>query len=135
MTPNTENNILINNVETVTEQPNKTYYLDKEKNIISGFCDDLEAIKQTIYCILNTERFDHLIYSWNYGIEAKHLIGENSAFVVPELERVIKEALLQDTRIIDVNNFSFEIIKNKIIATFTVMTTLGTLEMERVVNI
>ena len=132
MTPNTENNILINNVETVTEQPNKTYYLDKEKNIISGFCDNLEAIKQTIYCILNTERFDHLIYSWNYGIETKHLIGENSAFVVPEL---IKEALLQDTRIVDINNFSFETIKNKIVATFSVMTTAGTLEMERVVNI
>ena len=135
MTPNTENNILINNVETVTEQPNKTYYLDKEKSIISGFCDNLEAIKQTIYCILNTERFDHLIYSWNYGIETKHLIGENSAFVVPELERVIKEALLQDTRIVDINNFSFETIKNKIIVTFTVITTVGTLEMERVVNI
>lgn len=135
MTPNTENNILINNVETVIEQPNRTYYLDKEKNIISGFCDGLEAMKQTIYCILNTERFEYLIYSWNYGIEIKHLIGENSAFVVPELERVIKEALLQDTRIIDVNNFSFETAKNKIIVKFTVITTVGTIETERVVSI
>lgn len=134
MTPNTDD-ILLNNVETVREQPNKTYYLDKEKNIISGFCDGLEAMKQTIYCILNTERFNHLIYSWNYGIEIEHLIGENATFVIPELERVIKEALLQDTRIVDVNNFSFETQKNKIIAKFTVMTTVGTIETEKVVNI
>ena len=100
MTPNTDD-ILINNVETVTEQTSRTYYLDIEKNIIYNFCDGLEAMKQTIYCILNTERFDHLIYSWNYGIELKHLIGESTTFVIPELERVIKEALLQDTRIVD----------------------------------
>lgn len=68
-------------------------------------------MKQTIYCILNTERFEHLIYSWNYGIELKNLIGESSTYVVPELQRVITEALLQDDRIEEVNNFNFEIIK------------------------
>ena len=134
MTPNTDD-ILINNVETVTEQTSKTYYLDIEKNIIYNFCDGLEAMKQTIYCILNTERFDHLIYSWNYGIELKHLIGESTTFVIPELERVIKEALLQDTRIIDVNNFDFNVKQNEILVTFTVITTLGNIEMERVVSI
>ena len=134
MTPNTDD-ILINNVETVTEQTSKTYYLDIEKNIIYNFCDGLVAMKQTIYCILNTERFDHLIYSWNYGIELKHLIGESTTFVIPELERVIKEALLQDTRIIDVNNFDFDVKQNEILVTFTVITTLGNIEMERVVSI
>ena len=134
MTPNTDD-ILINNVETVTEQTSRTYYLDIEKNIIYNFCDGLEAMKQTIYCILNTERFDHLIYSWNYGIELKHLIGESTTFVIPELERVIKEALLQDTRIIDVNNFDFDVKQNEILVTFTVITTAGNIEMERVVSI
>ncbi len=134
MTPNTDD-ILINNVETVTEQTSRTYYLDIEKNIIYNFCDGLEAMKQTIYCILNTERFDHLIYSWNYGIELKHLIGESTTFVIPELERVIKEALLQDTRIIDVNNFDFTVKQNEVLVTFTVITTLGNIEMERVVSI
>ena len=94
MTPNT-NNILQSNLEIAT-QPNKTYCLDIEKNTITRFCDGIEAMKQTIYCILNTERFEHLIYSWNYGIELKNLIGESSTYVVPELQRVITEALLQD---------------------------------------
>ena len=84
---------------------------------------------------MNTERFEHLIYSWNYGIELKHLIGENTTFVIPELERVITEALLQDTRITEVNNFEFEINKNSITAKFKVITTVGEIESEKVVSI
>lgn len=91
-------------------------------------------MKQTIYCILNTERFEHLIYSWNYGIELKNLIGESSTYVVPELQRVITEALLQDDRIEEVNNFNFEIIKDKLIVTFNVITTVGEITIEKVVS-
>nr|DAJ64957.1 MAG TPA: Protein of unknown function (DUF2634) [Caudoviricetes sp.] len=91
-------------------------------------------MKQTIYCILNTERFEHLIYSWNYGIELKHLIGENTTFVIPELERVIQEALLQDDRISEVNNFEFNVEKNSIIIKFTVITTVGEIQAEKVVS-
>lgn len=134
MTPNTDD-ILLNNIEEVTEQTSKTYYLNIEKNTISNFCDGIEAMKQAIYCILNTERFEHLIYSWNYGIELKHLIGENTTFVIPELERVITEALLQDTRITEVNNFEFEVNENSIIAKFKVITIVGEIESEKVVSI
>lgn len=134
MTPDTDD-ILLNNVEEVKEQTSKTYYLNIEKNTISNFCDGIEAMKQTIYCILNTERFEHLIYSWNYGIELKHLIGENTTFVIPELERVITEALMQDTRISEVNNFEFEVKENTILAKFTVVTTVGEIEVEKVVSV
>lgn len=134
MTPDTDD-ILLNNIEEVKEQTSKTYYLNIEKNTISNFCDGVEAMKQAIYCILNTERFEHLIYSWNYGIELKHLIGENTSFVIAELERVITEALLQDTRIIEVNNFEFEVNNNTVLAKFTVITTVGEFEAEKVVSI
>lgn len=134
MTPDTDD-ILLNNIEEVKEQTSKTYYLNIEKNTISNFCDGIEAMKQTIYCILNTERFEHLIYSWNYGIELKHLIGENTTFVIPELERVITEALLQDTRIIEVNNFEFEVKNNTVAVKFNVITTMGEIVSEKVVSI
>ena len=65
MTPDTDD-ILLNNIEEVKEQTSKTYYLNIEKNTISNFCDGIEAMKQTIYCILNTERFEHLIYCLLY---------------------------------------------------------------------
>ena len=83
----------------IITQPTKTYKLDIEKNIIVGYCDGIEALKQAIYKILNTERYDYLIYSWNYGVEIKNLIGEETTLVITELERIIKEALMQDDRI------------------------------------
>lgn len=134
MTPNTDN-ILLTNLETATEQTSRTYHLDVEKNIISNYCDGIEAMKQTIYCILNTERFNHLIYSWNYGIEIEHLIGESITYVIPELERGINEALIQDSRVVQVSDFKFEVNKNKVIVTFKVITTVGNIEIEKVVSI
>lgn len=65
----------------------------------------------------------------------KHLIGENSNYAIPELERVITEALLQDKRILEVNNFDFEVKQNSILAKFTVLTTSGKLEMDKAVSI
>ena len=134
MTPKTDD-VLLNSIENVQEQTSKTYFINTEKNTISGFCDGIEAMKQAIYCILNTERFEHLIYSWNYGIELKHLIGENSSFVIPELERVISEALLQDDRVSEVKNFEYQIEGNKLSVSFTVITTVGEIESKKVVSI
>lgn len=124
------NNTLLNNIENV-EQATKTYYLDIEKNTIEGFCDEIEAIKQTIYCILSTERFENIIYSWNYGVEIKNLIGENETYVIPELERVITEALLQDERIKEVSNFDFSTSSNTITVTFDVITILGSVSVDK----
>lgn len=116
--------------------PSKTYKLNIENNTISGgHISGIEAIKQTIYCILNTERFEHLIYSWNYGSEIKNLIGEDITYVIPELQRVITEALLQDDRIDEVSDFNFEVYKNKVLAKFKVKTVEGIIEAERVIDV
>ncbi|MCP3283021.1 DUF2634 domain-containing protein, partial [Clostridioides difficile] len=83
----------------VRQEPSKTFKLNMERNKVDGICDDVEALKQTIFLTLNTERYQHLIYSWNYGVELNDLIGEPISYVIPELERRIKEALIQDDRI------------------------------------
>ena len=67
--------------------------------------------------------------------ELKHLIGENTTFVIPELERVITEALLQDLRITEVKDFDFEINRNEIKVKFTVVTNIGKFEAEKVVSV
>lgn len=128
-------NLLVEDFEYVTE-PSKTYKLNIENNTISGgYIDGVEALKQAIYKILNTERFDYLIYSWNYGIEIKNLIGEHTSFVIPELERVIKEALMQDYRIEEVTDFEFSIEKNVVTTKFKVTSIEGVAEIEKVVSI
>ena len=77
----------------VERQPSKTYKMDLEGNTTRGFTDDLEAMKQVVFKILNTERYVYPIYSWNYGIETMDLYGEPVSWVCPELERRITEAL------------------------------------------
>ena len=56
-------------------------------------------------------------------------------FVLPELKRRITEALVQDSRILGVDAFSFEVNRGKVHATFTVHTIFGDVEAEKVVNL
>lgn len=118
----------------IAEQPNKTYKLDTKNNVIVGLIDGLEAVKQAVYMILNTERYQNLIYSWNYGVELIDLYGQPPPFVQSEIKRRLSEALMQDTRIQSVDAFSFAIIKNMINATFTVSTIYGDIKAETEVS-
>lgn len=119
----------------ITEQPTHTYKMNLESNLIRGYTDGQEAMKQAIYKILNTERYQYVMYSWNYGIELLDLYGEPVSYVCPELERRIKEALTWDNRIQSVDNFEFNISKKgEILVTFTAHTVFGDVVAEKVVN-
>lgn len=118
------------------EQPSHTYAMNDQHNRITGTCDGLEAMRQAIYKILNTERYECPIYSWNYGVECKELYGKPMSYCVPEIERRITEALLQDDRIRKVTDFQFSFPdKNSIHTSFTVLTTKGTIPSERTVRV
>lgn len=118
-------------------QPNKTYKMMIDTDRIQGtITDDLEAVKQAIYKIINTERYKFLIYSWNYGIELEDLFGKPIPYVLPEIPRRIKEALTQDDRIDDVLGFDLSYDrKGNVLAKFTVVTIYGSVEIEKVVNV
>lgn len=118
------------------EQPTYTYEMNPESCLIRGYVDGIEAMVQAVYKILSTERYRYIIYSWNYGIELEDLFGQPVSYVCPELERRIREALLWDERIEEVNNFKFDTSKKGIVHVyFTVSTIFGSLEAEREVRI
>lgn len=122
-------------IEIVT-QPSKTYGLNIDNNLIAGKKDTIEAVKQAVYLALNCERYDWLIFSWNYGVELKDLFGKPIKYVTSEVQRRIKDALLQDDRISDVNSFSFEkSARNTLHVTFTVQSNCGEFESEVNVNV
>lgn len=116
--------------ETYTETT-KTYKIDFENGRIRGFCDDVEALKQAIYLILNTERYEYLIYSDDYGVELKGLIKIDKDIAESEYKRRIKEALVQDERIDNVDNFIFSYKKDGIDINFTVFSIYGEFEFTR----
>ena len=117
------------------DETSNTYKMNLNESTIAGYVDEREAMVQAIYLILNIERYEYLIYSWNYGIELTDLFGQPIPFVLPELKRRITEALMQDTRITGVDDFSFETNKGKVHINFTVNTIFGEIEAEKVVTI
>ena len=123
------------NIQEFTEPTSRTYKLNIDRETITGYTDEQEAIIQAIYLILNIERYDYLIYSWNYGIELKDLFGQPTFYVMAELERRITEALMVDSRITAVDNFEITREGKKVHAKFTVHTIFGNVEAEKVVTI
>lgn len=124
-----------NSEVTITTQPNKSYKMLIDDEKVLGSIDDLEAVEQACYKILNTERYQYVIYSWNYGIELQDLFGKPIPYVYSELPRRIREALTQDDRISDVTDFDLSHNKGDVLATFKVVTTSGVIEMEKGVRI
>lgn len=116
-------------------QPSRTFHLRPESMTIHGIVDQVQAVAQAVYLILNTERYTWLIHSWNYGVELHNLIGKPIDFAIPEIERRVKEALLQDDRITAVDKFDFQVSKRTVLATFRVVSTFGNFEVSKEVNI
>ncbi|MFJ8064915.1 DUF2634 domain-containing protein [Psychrobacillus sp. NPDC096426] len=129
------NDELIADFEEAVEQPSKTYKLDLERKRVIGYVNGREAIEQFIYKVLSTERYEHLIYSWDYGAENAKLFGQPIPYVYSELKRLITEALTQDDRIESVDAFSFSHFKNKVAVSFIAHTTEGKIAIEKEVEI
>ena len=119
----------------VNEIPSINYRMLLDRDIINGKIDKLDAMRQVIYKVLHTERYEYIIYSWNYGIELVDLIGQDKDYVVAVLPKRITDALLQDDRITNVDGFEFDTSQKRIVqCTFKVHTIYGDIEADREVN-
>ncbi|MGG0872401.1 DUF2634 domain-containing protein [Brevibacillus laterosporus] len=105
------------------EQPSKTYKLDLVNKRIVGFVDGLDAVKQAVFKILSTIRFEYLIYSHDYGFESQSM--EDEAIFRSEIQRCVREALLQDDRILDVTDFKITIEGDTSLTEFVVVSKYG----------
>lgn len=128
------NDGLLADFEEATPQPTKNYKLYTEKDRCVGFTDEVEALIQAIFLMLNIERYDHIIYSWNVGVELQDLFGKPTSYVLPEIKRRITECLIQDDRINAVDNFIFDVKKKKVHVTFTVHSIYGEVDSDKEVS-
>lgn len=126
----------LNLINQLDEQmPSYTYNINRNTNRISGYIDDKDAIIQAIYLILQTERYESMIYNWYYGVEFDGLIGKQRDYVTSELQRVIREALTEDDRIIEVSDFDITYTDDGALIVFLVQTNIGDITIEWEVNI
>lgn len=117
------------------ELPTKTFKLSDGYSSINGFTDGVEAVKQSVLLLLSTERYEHVIYSWNYGAEFANLIGQSKDIAMSEIKSRITEALTQDDRITSVDDWQFENAKNALKAKFTVYSIFGRFSAEKEVKV
>lgn len=131
--------ISLNTIESISEEeekPSKTYKLDLDNGRITNFIDEKEAIEQYIRKAIMTPRFKCLLYGSNYGSEieavmrANHWNREIEKAVVPGL---VKSAL-NDSRILDVYDFSFEDGEDCLYINFSADTIFGTVEIKEAMS-
>lgn len=142
MIPNSavdKSDITIEDFGTFSERdlPSKTYKMRFEQYRVQNYAEAIEAMKQAIFKIVNTERYQHnQVYSNNYGIELHDLYGKPMAYVIPMVQKRIIEALTWDERISQVTNFSFDINKKKqLVVGFTAKTIFGDVDSSVEVNV
>lgn len=123
-------------IEEITEAeelPSKTYRLDLNAGRITGYVDELEAVEQAIRKAIITPRFKCLIYDDQYGSEIEQAIAADDAtreYIEAVAENFVKDALLPDTRILEVDDFEFEFEEDKAVISFKVNTIFGEIEIE-----
>ena len=118
-------------------EPSINYKMDLSEggDSVRGFCDGIEAMKQTVFRILQTEKNAFIIYPPSYGLKTIDLYGMPVTYVCPELERRIKNALMMDDRITRVYDFEHDFPQKGVIHTsFKVSTIFGEFKAEREVN-
>ena len=87
--------------ESLDDEPSLTFKVENGR--IRGKVDEKAAMIQAVDKILRTERLVYPIYSDQYGNDLNDLIGKDMGYAKVEAERMIKEALLADDRVVEVD--------------------------------
>lgn len=106
--------------------PTNTFLVNDDAEQIAGMNDGIEAMRQAVEIILTTKRFNYQIYSGNFGIELDDLIGEDPDYIESTLPERIRDAFSVDDRILREENYSFQVIGDKMLVSFNVVTVFGT---------
>ncbi|MGO1041119.1 DUF2634 domain-containing protein [Clostridioides difficile] len=90
-----------------------------------------EALKVWIYKCIKTNRYEHEIYSLEYGTELSELIGQKytKGLTESEASRFIKEALLINPYILEVNVKSANFNRDILSANVKISTIYGEVEI------
>ena len=106
----------------------KTFCIDFQKGRVIGMIDGFDALLQSLEIMLQTPRFKHEIFSWNYGNELYNCIGKPYDEVVLFATQYITAALKSDNRVKDVYDFEFNKSRDYVQISFKIDTVYGEAE-------
>ena len=112
----------------VASQPSKTWIIDRNTMQVSCMDSGLEAVRQAVEIALNVERYKWTIYGTNFGSELNDLVGEDEAYIMAEIPRLVEGALSPDNRVVSVDDYVYKKTDtNSMAVSFTVHTVYGDL--------
>lgn len=113
---------------TIKSVPSKTWIIDRNAMQVASMDAGLESVRQAVEIALNVERFRWQIYNTNFGSELMDLVGEDEAYIVAELPRMVEDALSPDGRVVSVDNYVFTRNGENMTVSFSVHTVFGDLQ-------
>ncbi|GEM_PF-63855 len=91
--------------------------------------EGLEAVKTWCWKALHTERYKHLIYTWDYAIDIEQFVKKSyNSLTKVEIIREITEGLMQNKYVVGVDNFNITTEKRKVFVEFNINTVYGAVE-------
>lgn len=105
--------------------PSKTWRLDPDTGRVRGWIDGEEALQQAVLLRLSTPRYEHVIYSFDYGSELEGLIGKDGGYAMAAAPALAEECLLRDDRIRAVSRMEVSRKGEALAMAFTVVTEDG----------
>lgn len=111
----------------------KEYGIDFATGQLTGkIVEGKEAIKVWIWNCLKTQRFRYPIYSWDYGTDLEQYIGQtvSEEFLNADCEDEIREAMLVNPYITDIEDFMADFRGTRLNISFTAVTKFGDAEVE-----
>lgn len=121
--------------QSLQYMPSKAFYIDFENKKIIGMTHTKKAMEQSIYLMLKTGRYEHLIFSWNYGEEIHKLVGKPKDLARAELPRLLNECLLVDDRISAIEDLIITEFEEGLHVSFTAVTLHGDISIESEVKV
>ena len=116
----------------------RTYAMSKLSGqgcLLRGMTDGVEALRQAVFLLLQTERYKWPVYTGGFGVELAGLFGRPSAYVIPEVERRLREALQHDERVLSVEDFKFSQQGSRLAVSFVVNSIYGEMALQTEVDI
>lgn len=120
--------IPIDEIEEESEKPTRTYRLNLDSGRIIGTVDGIEAVNQAIRKAIITARYKCLIYDDDYGGELKDIVYDEVStpeLIETALPELVRDALSQDTRILDVYDFEISFKNDEVFISFKADTVFG----------
>lgn len=115
------------------EKPYKEYELDPKTGRLTGrIIEGTDAIVVWAILTLKADRYNHSVYSWDYGEEFSAMIGNSYEpdLLQSEVERMVEECLVVNEHITGIKDLQVEQVNDRLHILFTIITDQGDAEVD-----